>query len=327
MRLQPANVPELQAALADANARGVKVETIDLRALNRALEYTPEDLTITVEAGMTLTELQALLRERGQWLPVDPPEPDRLTINGLLAANVSGPRRFGYDTVRDCVIGAKAVLPDGRLIKSGGKVVKNVAGYDLCRLWIGSHGSLGVLVEATFKLRPLPEAERFTRLAVDSPEHAGERIAAILDSPLAPTVLDLHNLPLEVGGVYAGASEPTSLTLVLGFSGTREEVEWQLATTQALGISEAANLDYETAFWAGATSQDQSPIRRVSVLPSKLPEAIRALGAVPFVSRAGNGVIFYRGAAPAACPARAAKLMRRVKDEYDPKHILPELPP
>ncbi|MGZ5508735.1 MAG: FAD-binding oxidoreductase, partial [Limisphaerales bacterium] len=135
MRLKPSTTDDLRQALTAANAAKSRIESCDLSALNRVIEHTPEDMTVTVEGGATLANLQTEVRKRGQWLPIDPPNAS-ITIQQLLASNASGPRRFGFGTVRDYVIGMAVVLADGRLIHSGGKVVKNVAGYDLMKLFI-----------------------------------------------------------------------------------------------------------------------------------------------------------------------------------------------
>ena len=132
---------------------------IGLRRLGRVLEHEPGDLTATAEAGITLDALQAALGTGGQWLPLDPPASATATLGGVLAANAAGPRRQGYGTARDLVIGMRVVAADGQLIRAGGKVVKNVAGYDLVKLYIGSLGTLGIIVDATLKLRPRPETE------------------------------------------------------------------------------------------------------------------------------------------------------------------------
>src|SRR5215813_5806138 len=108
----------------------------------------------TPEAGMTLGALQDALGQRGQWVSLDPPHARQGTLGGILASNASGPRRHLYGTARDLLIGLTMVLADGSIVRGGGKVVKNVAGYDLPKLAIGSFGTLGVIVEATFKLRP-----------------------------------------------------------------------------------------------------------------------------------------------------------------------------
>src|SRR5436189_2353814 len=130
MHFAPSNVADLSLLLSKAQASGEKVRSIDLGALGRLLEHKAEDMTATVEAGITLAELQQQLAARGQWLPIDPPKPEELTIGAILENNASGPRRLGYGTIRDYVLGMTVVLADGRLIHSGGKVVKNVAGYD-----------------------------------------------------------------------------------------------------------------------------------------------------------------------------------------------------
>src|SRR5436309_3503628 len=142
MILQPSSLKDLSRGLSHAGALGEKIERVELGALNRVVEHAPEDLTVTVETGLTLLALQTELGKRRQWLPIDPPRPERLTIRELLEENASGPRRFGWGTIRDYLIGIKVALADGRIIKSGGKVVKNVAGYDLAKLFIGSRGTL-----------------------------------------------------------------------------------------------------------------------------------------------------------------------------------------
>src|SRR6266852_9872204 len=178
MKLKPASIAELTSLLASNRPQTEKVTSFDLSALNRLVEHKAEDMTATVGAGMNLADLQKQLALNGQWLPIDPPNPAGLSIGALLGWNVSGPRRFGYGTVRDYVIGLQVVLADGRIIHSGGKVVKNVAGYDLMKLFIGSNGSLGIIVEVTFKVLPLPETEQFVEAKCASPEDTEKLIEA-----------------------------------------------------------------------------------------------------------------------------------------------------
>lgn len=275
-------------------------------------EHVPEDMVVTVEAVMTIGALQAELAKRGQWLPIDPPNPDRLTIGDLINTNASGPRRFGYGTIRDFLIGIEMKLADGTIIKSGGKVVKNVAGYDLAKLFIGGRGTLGTVVSATFKLRPLPESERFVEMQCASLDQASQKLGAILESELVPTVFDLHQLE---------PARPSRPVLMLGFAGTREEVEWQIAKACQLGVKNPSSLEYEKQFW----SRPAVP-HHESVLPSKLIEAIHGLKGTGFVARAGNGIIYYRGASPPAKQEIPTQLMKRLKEAFDPKHILPDLP-
>jgi FAD/FMN-containing dehydrogenase len=301
MDLVVISIDQLAASLPQAK----RVNAIDLHALNRVVEYTPEDLTVTAQAGITLTELQAALGARGQWLPIDPPRPASTTIWDVLKFNLSGPRRYGFGTIREHLIGIRVVLADGRVIRSGGRVVKNIAGYDLLKLFVGDHGSLGVPVEATFKVQPRPEAEAFLTTARDSLSKAGDVIQSVLGSAVTPCVLDLYRL-----------ANDSAFHIVVGFAGTREEVDWSVGKTPGFGLSD---LRYAESFSDGT--------KRVSVLPSRLIETITEIAPTAFIARAGNGVVYYTGGKKLEQRLSAPQnLMRRVKDAFDPKHILPDLP-
>ncbi len=327
--MAPDSVEALSRAMAEAHASATPCRTWNLVRLDRVLDHTPEDMTVTVEAGATLATLQARLASARQWLPIDPPAPQSLTIGALLAANASGPRRHGHGTIREHLIGLKAVLADGRLIKSGGKVVKNVAGYDLLKLFVGSRGTLGIIVEATFKVQPMPAAETFVQTTCDSLAAAETLLRQIDQSPVTSVVLDLHNLDLSKS---AGASN-TPLkrpVLVAGFAGTEREVEWQLAEAAKLGITQPGNLHHDELLRLDCPSQrtlpTPEPLHQFSVLPSKLCEALSKLDGVPFVARAGNGVVYHRGGPVPARLDLPVELTRRLKAEFDPKSILRELP-
>lgn len=314
MIVRPATIDDLKLALAEAPRHGERIQAVEFQGFDRVLEHHPEDMTATVQAGMTLAAFQHHLRSHRQWLPVDPPSPDKLTIGQLISTNASGPRRFGEGTIRDYLIGITVVLADGRVIRSGGKVVKNVAGYDLLKLFIGSRDSLGIILEATFKVKPLPEAEAFVAKRFASTEEARKFLDAIWDSPLTPNVLDLHKLD---------SSPDAALTLVAGFAGTNEDVEYQVAAAAELGISEAGSLEHEATFWSSASNL---PVKRMSVLPSDLLSAIGELGAESWIARAGNGLIYYRGGKqPMPSAQLPLDLMKRVKETFDPNAILPEL--
>jgi glycolate oxidase FAD binding subunit len=205
---------------------------IGLRRMNRVLEHEPADLTVTVEAGITLEALNRRLAAHGQTLPVDAPHEERATIGGIISANASGPRRLGYGAVRDRLIGIKLVDAHGRVIKGGGKVVKNVAGYDLCKLFTGALGSLGIVIEATFKLAPLPKSRGTLLGAFVTLEDALACAAVLMHTTLRPIALDLLN-----GTAYRLAAPRAGLPgiserdyfLALAFDGIAAAVERQHA--------------------------------------------------------------------------------------------------
>ena len=132
-------------------------QTLDLTGLAKIVDYTPRDMTILVEAGVRMADLAATLAAEGQQLPIDVPRASEATIGGVVATNWNGPRRYGHGTVRDYVIGIHAVDGRGVAFKGGGRVVKNVAGYDFCKLLTGSLGTLGVITQLAFKVKPQPE--------------------------------------------------------------------------------------------------------------------------------------------------------------------------
>lgn len=206
---------------------------VGTRRLDRVVEHEPGDLTATVQAGTRMAALQAALGAKGQWFSLDPPLAAQATLGGVLAANASGPRRHLYGTARDLVIGIRVVGPDGAVVKGGGKVVKNVAGYDLTKLYVGSLGTLGIIVEATLKLRPRPEVDRAVVVGFAERGRAAAAVAALMASDLLP-----HSLELVEGG-RPGLFEQTALArsevgLLLGFDGIAEGVAWQLEEARRL---------------------------------------------------------------------------------------------
>ena len=299
--LKPADIKDLQKAIRDSET---PIEKVDLSALDQLIEHVPEDMTATVQAGMTLENFQTQLSKRSQWLPVDPPNLE-ISIADLLEQNLSGPRRFGCGTLRDWLIGISVVLPDGRLIRNGGKVVKNVAGFDLCKLFIGSRGALGVVVEATFKLSPQPEKEIFLGNQFDSLDAAGEMIDLIWDSNLRPSVLDLHQL------------EGKPLTLVLGLSGIAADVDAQLTLANSIGLKDEAELVYDQVLHAEVADTASMP-------PSCLIQYLNDSAPQSFVARAGNGIIYVPrfDGQPKRSPSA---LEKRIKQLFDPTGKLPKL--
>ena len=197
------------------------------RQMNRFVAHEPADLVATVEAGMTLREFQERLAEAGQWLPFDPPDEANATIGSIVATATAGPHSFGYGPLRSFVIGLRAVLADGRRIKAGGNVVKNVAGYDLCKLFTGSYGTLGLITEVTFKLRPLPGE---TRTIVASGARqvllAGARQIAAISSAVAVEILS----PILANELGLSAKE-NECALLVRFSGSSRAVITETAQT------------------------------------------------------------------------------------------------
>ncbi len=189
--LAPSTPAELAEALRDAASAGltialagnstkrrmagpiepadVAVTTISLRG---QLQYEPRDLTISVGAGLSWREVTSLVAEQRQMIPLDPPYGDQATVGGVVAANTSGARRRLYGTARDVVIGMQFATLEGKLVQSGGMVVKNVAGLDMAKLMIGSFGTLAAIAVVNFKLAPMPEVERSFLLAFESLEAA-----------------------------------------------------------------------------------------------------------------------------------------------------------
>ncbi|MDE3179932.1 MAG: FAD-binding oxidoreductase, partial [Acidobacteriota bacterium] len=157
-----------------------------LKEMNAVWRYEPDDLTASAEAGIKLGDFQRLLSRHGLWIPVDPQGGEKASLGGIVAANASGPLRLKFGTPRDFVIGMKIATPAGKIVKAGGHVVKNVAGYDFCRLLTGSYGALGVIAEISFKLFPLPEGRSSWRAAIPNLKAAREFRRRILDSPLGP---------------------------------------------------------------------------------------------------------------------------------------------
>ena len=197
---------------------------LSLDRLNRITDYQPAHLTVTVEAGVRMADLAATLKAQGQMLPLDPPFAAEATVGGVIATNGSGPRRLAYGTARDMVLGVQFVAPEGKLAKSGGKVVKNVAGYDLAKLLIGSLGTLGVLTDMTFKVFPIPPVSATLVFGFADAAQALRAAHCILNSPFVPQALEL--VDSAAGSVMQ--LPPLSefpFTLVVGAAGPGPVVE------------------------------------------------------------------------------------------------------
>lgn len=166
---------------------------LSLSAFTGIVEHSVGDMTVTVRSGTTMKEVTEYLAQYQQMFPIDPAHPEFSTVGGVIAANDSGPKRLRYGSARDHVIGLRVVYPDGRIIRTGGKVVKNVAGYDMSKLFIGSMGTLGIMTEITMKLRPLPKYESLVLLRFSKGDMNEFKtfIIALLDSMIEPVSLEI----------------------------------------------------------------------------------------------------------------------------------------
>jgi len=198
--------------------------------LNCITEYEPADLTVTAQAGVTVAQLQETLALHGQFLPLDVACPERQTIGGIIAARADSLRRFTYGSVRDSLLGVSVISDRGELVKGGGKVVKNVAGYDLPKMYCGSLGTLGWIAEATFKVAPLPEVSVTVGLPLDANHNSEDVLDSLLGSDLSPSFLFLLS-PEAAKSVMPDAQD--AQYLLLGFDGSSEAVAWQVQTLGA----------------------------------------------------------------------------------------------
>ena len=233
---------------------------VSTQRLNRIIEHEPADLVAMTEAGVTLKAFNRTLGQKGQWLPLDPPADGRATIGGVVASGLGGAQQFGYGPPRRHVIGMKVVLADGSLIKVGGRVVKNVAGYDLCKLFTGSYGTLGVIVEVNFKLRPVPFATR-TVMAWGRPDELLSGAQRVITSPLFPVAVELLSPRLAY---EAGLSEEKDYFLLLRFAGAQTGVADQIAEATYLlkGLGRSSTFE-----------GDDSPLwQSVAELPLRFPQ-------------------------------------------------------
>jgi glycolate oxidase FAD binding subunit len=289
--------------------------------LARIIEHAPADQVVIVEAGLTLAALQAQLAAHGQRLALDPPRPDRATIGGLVATAGFGPLRARYGAIRDLIIGVTLVLADGTVARGGGKVVKNVAGFDLPKVACGSLGTLGLIAAAAFRLHPLPEAVHTVMMPGVRPEQVVALIAAARDAQLEPTcavALTATGATGATGAGDAGASGRFDLGVRFeGFGqGTAQQVARLLAIAQAAGAPGAPlSDDAAAAFWRRHDAvRTAAPLRvHAAALPTRFPEvAAQLAGLGPLAWYALLGIGFAGGdidpaaAGPAITAARAA---------------------
>jgi glycolate oxidase subunit GlcD len=252
-------VPAGAETWVDAGDPLVRADIIlSTRRLNQIIHHEPADLVASTQAGVTLDAFNQVLAQGGQWLPLDPPDDGRATIGGVVATGLRGAQSYGYGPPRRYVIGMKVALGDGRLIKAGGNVVKNVAGYDLCKLFTGSYGTLGMITELTFKLRPLP-AKEVTVLATGSRDAVFNAARSIVKGGLFPVGLELLSAATTQGINVEISSD--SVLLLIRFAGTEKTVGYQVAEATRLLSGGAGITDIETE------SDDRLLWRRLAAIP------------------------------------------------------------
>ncbi len=262
--------------------------------MNEIIEHVPGDQIVRVQSGVKLEFLQQKLAEANQMLALDPPDKTAgATVGGVVAANSSGPRRLRYGTVRDIIIGITVVLADGTIAKAGGKVVKNVAGYDLGKLFTGSMGTLGVIADANFRLHPRPESARTVAVEVETPQAAQEAAQTLVHSQVEATAVELH-WSEEVKLVSA------LLESIPGGIDAKEEAATFLLKTfgnvRTLDDEEAENLGPLAPSPVGGDDVDVKitapPNELASVLDSILDTAKRKSVTVSVTGHAGTGVTY-----------------------------------
>lgn len=276
---------------------------IDMSDINQIMQHNSADLTLAVEAGITLHSLRTALAAKGQFLPLDAPLPQRATIGGTLAAGVSGPLKWQYGSARDLVIGMKVAQADGRITQSGGNVVKNVSGYDMARLHVGGLGTLGIITEVSFKLTPLPRQEATLLAQFDSSEDCLEAALGIFNSGVMPIALTTFNRNAAIRARHMDkVNREFALAVRLGgrprtlkrmeneaFSVIRKR------TAQVNSLEdEAAELWSELADFGHSYGEEAMMSARVATLPNHLDKAIEALsshGNPAIVAQPGYGMM------------------------------------
>lgn len=255
---------------------------LSMARISGVIEHAPHDLTVTVRAGTPLADLQRVLGEARQWLALDPPLAPGATIGGIISTNATGPRRQRYGGVRDQIIGVRVALADGTIARGGGKVVKNVAGYDLPKLFTSALGTLGIILSANFRLYPIPPYTGSALVEAPASEPLCALALSVMAQPVVPTVLDLFP-PAEPGGAH---------TLAVRFeSAVEEAIADQIGAVQRLaeaaGLSaRAANGEHDAAWWrerdawmAELSAADGVVVLKASLLPSDVSVWLVALEA------------------------------------------------
>jgi glycolate oxidase FAD binding subunit len=254
-----------QHRLADITEPGISISTSSITQL---IDYPHEDMTITVQAGMTIANLQRELAKHHQSLPIDIPYPERATVGGSMAANISGPRKLGHGTWRDYVLGVSWINDQGQLAKAGGRVVKNVAGYDFCKLFCGSLGTLGIITQVTMKVKPLPEKRVIVQSTV---EHTKGLSYTLQHLPIRPVAVCLHQ----------SSSEKPQLAIML--EDNAAAVDWSIdqllhsGITQNQTVISGTEADFHLQQMVNRQSPETGIVVKVQVLRSHCGEFLEAI--------------------------------------------------
>lgn len=282
------------------------------------IDYPARDMTITVGAAMPVGELNAILDKEGQQLPIDGPDPS-MSVGEMVAMDIAGPRQYGYGTLRDYLIGLEAVDGKGRRFHAGGRVVKNVAGYDLCRLLVGSQNRMGTLTQLTFKVRPLPAGHSLLVAGFRSLQNLESALSALNTSATTPIILDVLNRSAAQSLLNAPTPELAQNSvrmdalafLVVAFEGPEVACNWQHSTfsrevaDSASWIHTAAQPD-ASQIWCKVAQQATVPNDSIAWMASltTLPSQVSAVTGVlhelgcDVYGRAGNGILFCK---PSSC--------------------------
>ncbi len=261
---------------------------ISLVRMNRIIDYEPDDMTVVAQAGLTLGALNAVTANRSQRLPCDPPNPELTTLGALIGAAKCGPLRLSEGRPRDLLIGIRFVGHDGRLVRGGGRVVKNVAGFDLMKVMTGAFGTLGIITETTFKVRPTPDNYS---LAIASFERTDEALAAAQRTQKAASLIHLEVLSPWFGEKF---DRPNRSLVLAGFGGNNAEVDYYRAhISNALRRNTQILSDQQAIFYYNRLRDvdfaDAALVAQIAVLPAELPRCLQALAA-EFRSHVAAGV-------------------------------------
>lgn len=321
--IAPASGEEVAAVLAEAGRRGLGVVPVgsgtklalgnipsrvdvalSTRALGGVIAYEPTDLVLSVGAGATLGDVQAVLAEHGQALPIDPPDAGEATIGGLVATAIAGPRRLGSGTLRDLLIGIAVAHPSGTVTRAGGMVVKNVTGFDLPRVYLGSLGTLGVIVSANFKVLPAPRRDITLLATLDALPGALAAAGRLRTARVRPAALEVMRTPAGWGvAVRFDARAETADALAVEAAAVLAEDHWTLDGTESAawwadyGQSMSLRIEPDEAVLRLSVRP-----REIDVLAEGLISALARLGVTPssVAISAGLGTIHLRLSIPGA---------------------------